>query len=146
MASLPESTFNIEKFDGTNFPFYKEMIYDVLVQKKQIRPIRLQGVEPEGMTDLEWSEMDELTKSTIMLTLSNHNKDSQTLANIVGLRSPYTLCLSSPSSLSSGARTHTHAPHAHFTDRGLQSASVGKRRVGEGGPGRGGQEQKGMMG
>ena len=71
MASLSEnSLFNIEKLDGTNFPFWKEQIYNVLVQKKQARPIKLKGVKPEGMLDIDWQEMDELARSTIMLTLS----------------------------------------------------------------------------
>ena len=43
------STFNIEKLDGKNFPFWKEQIYYVLVQKKQVKPIKLKGVKPENM-------------------------------------------------------------------------------------------------
>ena len=43
------TTFNIEKLDGTNFPFWKEQIYNVLVQKKQVKPIKLKGVKPENM-------------------------------------------------------------------------------------------------
>ena len=71
MASSSEnSLFNIEKLDGTNFPFWKEQIYNVLVQKKQASPIKLKGVKPEGMSDIDWQEMDELARSTIMLTLS----------------------------------------------------------------------------
>ena len=50
MASSSEnSLFNIEKLDGTNFPFWKEQIYNVLVQKKQIRPIKMKGIKPENM-------------------------------------------------------------------------------------------------
>ena len=71
MASSSESSlFNIEKLDGTNFPFWKEQVYNVLVQKKQARPIKLKGVKPEGITDSDWQELDELARSTIMLTLS----------------------------------------------------------------------------
>ena len=40
------------------------------MQKKQARPIKLKGVKPEGMSDIDWQEMDELARSTIMLTLS----------------------------------------------------------------------------
>ena len=61
------SLFNIEKLDGTNFPFWKE---HVLVQKKQARPIKLKGVKPEAMSQDEWTYLDELARSTIMLTLS----------------------------------------------------------------------------
>ena len=71
MASSSEnSLFNIEKLDGTNFPFWKEQIYNVLVQKKQAMPIKLKGVKQEGMSDIDWQEMDELARTTIMLTLS----------------------------------------------------------------------------
>lgn len=42
----------------------------MLVQKKQVRPIKLKGVKPKGMSDIDWQELDELARSTIMLTLS----------------------------------------------------------------------------
>ena len=71
MASSSENAmFNIDKLDGTNFPFWKEQIYNVLVQKKQIKPIKQKGVKPEGMEQDEWQDLDELARSTIMLTLS----------------------------------------------------------------------------
>ena len=71
MASSSESSlFNIQKLDGTNFPFWKEQIYNVLVQKKQVRPIKLKGVKPEETSDIDWQDLDELARSTIMLTLS----------------------------------------------------------------------------
>ena len=71
MASSSESSlFNIEKLDGTNFPFWKEKIYNVLVQKKQVRPIKLKGIKPEETSDIDWQDLDELARSTIMLTLS----------------------------------------------------------------------------
>ena len=69
-SSLESSLFNIEKLDDTNFPFWKEQIYNVLVQKKQVKPLKLQGIKPEGMSAGDWDEMDELARSTIMLTLS----------------------------------------------------------------------------
>ena len=59
--------FNIEKLDGTNFPFWKEQIYNVLVQKKQVKPLKLQGIKPEDMSKNDWVEMDKLARSTIML-------------------------------------------------------------------------------
>ena len=62
--------FNIEKLDGINFPFWKEQVYNVLVQKKQVRPIKLHGAKPEGVSEVDWQELDELARSTIMLTLS----------------------------------------------------------------------------
>ena len=69
-SSSESSLFNIEKLDGTNFPFWKEQIYNVLVQKKQVKPLKLQGIKLKGMSAGDWDEMDELARSTIMLTLS----------------------------------------------------------------------------
>ena len=76
--------FNIENLDGTNFPFWKEQIYNVLVQKKQVKPLKLQGIKPEDMSTDDWDEMDELARSTIMLTLSKSvyfNKEMKTNFN-----------------------------------------------------------------
>ena len=68
--SSENTLFNIEKLDGTNFPFWKEQIYNVLVQKKQVKSIKLKGVKPEEMLQEDWNDLDELARSTIMLTLS----------------------------------------------------------------------------
>ena len=69
-SSLLENTvFNIEKLDGKNFPFWKELMYNVLVQKKQVQPIKLKGVKPKDMDRDAWSEMDELSRPTIMLSM-----------------------------------------------------------------------------
>ena len=72
MASLLSETtvFNIEKLDGTNFPFWKKQMYNVLVQKKQVKSIKLNGVNPTDMDQEAWSDMDELAKSIIMLSMS----------------------------------------------------------------------------
>ena len=69
-SSSKSSLFNIEKLDGTNFPFSKEQIYNVLVQKKQVKPLKLQGIKLKEMSKDDWDEMYELARSTIMLTLS----------------------------------------------------------------------------
>ena len=42
---------------------------NVLVQKKQVKPIKLKGVKPKAMEQDDWDEMDKLAKSTIMLSL-----------------------------------------------------------------------------
>ena len=72
MASslLESSLFNIEKLDDTNLPFWKEKIYNVLVQKKQVKPIKLMGVKLEAMEKEDWEDLDELPRSPIILTLS----------------------------------------------------------------------------
>ena len=69
-SSNESSMFNIEKLDGTNLSFWKEHIYAVLVQKKQAKPIKLEGVKPKTMSHEEWVDLDELARSTIMLTLA----------------------------------------------------------------------------
>ena len=62
------TVFHIEKLDGTNFPFWKEQIYNVLIQKKQVKSIKFKGVKLENQD--EWVEMDELARSTIMLSMT----------------------------------------------------------------------------
>ena len=42
----------------------------MLVQKKQVRPIKLKDVKLEETSDIDWQDLDELARSTIMLTLS----------------------------------------------------------------------------
>ena len=69
-SSSKSSLFNIEKLDGTNFPFWKEQIYNVLVQKKQVKPLKLHSIKLEDMSKDDWDEMDKLARSTVMLTLS----------------------------------------------------------------------------
>ena len=68
--SSKSTAFNIEKLDGTNFPFWKEQIYNVLVQKKLVKPIKLKGVKSKNTDQEEWAEMDELARSTIMLSMT----------------------------------------------------------------------------
>ena len=68
-SSSKRTVFNIEKLDGTNFPFWKEQIYNALVQKKHVKPIKLKGVKLENMDQDEWIEMDKLVRSTIMLAM-----------------------------------------------------------------------------
>jgi len=69
-SSHGETLYNIKKLDGTNFPFWKKQIWQVLVQKKQIKPIKYKGIKPENMNEDEWSDMDELACSTILLSLA----------------------------------------------------------------------------
>ena len=42
----------------------------MLVQKKQAKPIKLKVVKPEDMTQDAWSNMDELARFIIMLSMS----------------------------------------------------------------------------
>ena len=62
--------YNIKKPDGTNFSFWKEQVFDVLVQKKQAKSIKYKGKKPDTMSWEDWEDMDAMTRSTIMLFLS----------------------------------------------------------------------------
>ena len=37
--SSEKDVYNIQKFDGTNFPIWKEQIHDVLIQKGKLEPL-----------------------------------------------------------------------------------------------------------
>ena len=47
-------------------------MWQLLVQKKQIKPIKLKGERTKGMELYECEELDELKCSTIMLTLAEN--------------------------------------------------------------------------
>ncbi|MCO5549202.1 hypothetical protein L7F22_002668 [Adiantum nelumboides] len=68
-SNFDSTLFIIEKLEGHSYAYWKEQIYNVLVQKKQSKPICLQGIKPDDMDAEDWLELDELTRSTIMLTL-----------------------------------------------------------------------------
>lgn len=70
--ALSKDVYDINKFDGTNFAFWKEQIQDVLVYKKQHLPI-LYAIRTEemNMTQLDWDELDALARSMIGYTLSS---------------------------------------------------------------------------
>ncbi|MCO5570712.1 hypothetical protein L7F22_024440 [Adiantum nelumboides] len=70
MGTKEDIVFNIKKLDGTNFSYWKDRIWDVLVQTKQIQPLKLHGVTPERMENADWEELAEMCKSTIRLSLS----------------------------------------------------------------------------
>ena len=68
-SSGERELYNIRKFDGTNFSMWKEQIKDVLVQKKQLKPISGPIAKPVDMSEEDWAELDALAKSTIKLHL-----------------------------------------------------------------------------
>ena len=65
-----EGKMKIEKFDGTDFGFWKMQIEDYLYQKKLYQP--LQEKKPEGMKDDEWNLLDRQALGVIRLTLSRN--------------------------------------------------------------------------
>ena len=68
-SSGEHELYNIRKFDGTNFILWKEQIKDVLVQKKQLKPISGPTAKLADMSKEDWVELDALAKSTIRLHL-----------------------------------------------------------------------------
>ncbi|MCO5567269.1 hypothetical protein L7F22_020959 [Adiantum nelumboides] len=74
MSSSSESgnLLHIRKLEGAhNFAIWKKQCYNVMLQKKQAKPIKLEGRKPDEIEDEEWEEMDELARSTIMLSVSD---------------------------------------------------------------------------
>ena len=65
-----EGKVKIEKFDGTDFGFWKMQIEDYLYQKKLYQP--LTGTKPEGMKEDEWNLLDRQALGVIRLTLSRN--------------------------------------------------------------------------
>ncbi|WVZ14797.1 hypothetical protein V8G54_012363 [Vigna mungo] len=65
-----EGKIKIEKFDGTNFAFWKMQIEDYLYQKKLYQP--LSGHQPENMKDEDWILLDRQALGVIRLTLSRN--------------------------------------------------------------------------
>ncbi|XP_041025263.1 uncharacterized protein LOC121265638 [Juglans microcarpa x Juglans regia] len=58
----------IEKFDGTDFGYWKMQIEDYLYGKRLHLP--LLGKKPESMTDAEWTLLDRQVLGLVQLTLS----------------------------------------------------------------------------
>ncbi|MCO5591201.1 hypothetical protein L7F22_045182 [Adiantum nelumboides] len=74
MASSSESgnLLHIRKLEGAhNFSIWKKQCYNVMLKKKQAKPIKLEGRKLDEIEDEEWEEMDELARSTIMLSVSD---------------------------------------------------------------------------
>lgn len=65
-----EGRMNIQKFDGTDFGFWKMQVEDYLYQKKMYQP--LEGVKPETMKAEEWAILDRQALGAIRLTLSRN--------------------------------------------------------------------------
>ena len=65
---MDSSKLGIEKFDGSDFSFWKMQIEDYLYQKDLHEP--LTGVKPESMTEEKWNLKDRQALGLIRLTLS----------------------------------------------------------------------------
>ena len=67
-----KEVYDMKKFDGTNFALWKEHIQDVLVQKNQLDAIlSAQCIEEMGLTDIQWTRLNAVARSTIRLHLAD---------------------------------------------------------------------------
>ncbi|VFQ91176.1 unnamed protein product [Cuscuta campestris] len=64
-----DGKFRIEKFDGTNFSWWKMQIEDLLVQKDLDVVL---GDKPEKMSDADWAGLDRKAMSVIRLSLTKN--------------------------------------------------------------------------
>ena len=71
-SSDSASLLQIKKLEGAkNSDIWQTQCYNVLLQKKQHKPIKEKGVRPNTITPEAWEEMDELARSTIMLSVAD---------------------------------------------------------------------------
>ena len=92
MAGEEGKTLGIEKFDGTDFGYWKMQIKDYLYGKKLHLP--LLEKKPDSMEEEEWSLLDRQVLGVIRLTLTRsvaHNvmKEKTTVDLIKALSSMY---------------------------------------------------------
>ena len=84
----------INRFDGTNFDFWKMQIEDVLFQKSLHQPLFGRDQKPTDMSDEKWNLLDRQALATIRLTLSqkvafNVRNEKTTLGLIEALSDVY---------------------------------------------------------
>ena len=70
-AMADEGKLRIEKFNGTNFGFWKMQIEDYLYQKDLYLPLGGRAKKPEKMSDEDWEVLDRKTLGTIRLSLAS---------------------------------------------------------------------------
>ncbi|KAH7296972.1 hypothetical protein KP509_26G047000 [Ceratopteris richardii] len=73
MAGSNDSTHltHIKKLEEAhNFAVWQKQCYNIMLQKKQAKPIKVKGVKPENMEQDDWDELNELACSTIELSQS----------------------------------------------------------------------------
>ncbi|BAT82536.1 uncharacterized protein HKW66_Vig0223410 [Vigna angularis] len=68
--ALEEGKVKIEKFDGSDFGFWKMQIEDYLYQKKLYLPLR--GEKPNDMEQSDWELLDRQALGVIRLTLAKN--------------------------------------------------------------------------
>ncbi|KAH7307140.1 hypothetical protein KP509_22G047700 [Ceratopteris richardii] len=71
MAGSSDSShlMHIKKLEGAhNFAVWQKQCYNILLQKKQAKPIKAKGVKPADVEQDDWDELNELARSTIELS------------------------------------------------------------------------------
>jgi hypothetical protein len=87
-----EAKIGIEKFNGTDFWYWKMQIEDILYGKDLYQP--LLGEQPDNMYDSEWALLDRKALAVIRLSLSRsiaHNvvKEKTTVGLMAALSNMY---------------------------------------------------------
>jgi gag-polypeptide of LTR copia-type len=65
-----EGKLRIEKFDGSNFGFWKMQVEDYLYQKDLYLPLDGKTSKPDDMSDKNWDILDRKALGVIRLSLS----------------------------------------------------------------------------
>ena len=68
MVGEEGKAIGIEKFDGTDFAYWKMQIEDILYRKELHQP--LLGEQPDDMNDSEWALLDRKALAFVRLSLS----------------------------------------------------------------------------
>ncbi|XP_058226165.1 salt tolerance receptor-like cytoplasmic kinase 1 [Rhododendron vialii] len=65
---MAEEKYKIEKFNGTNYGFWKMQMEDILYQKDLYHPIS--GTKPESIKQADWDILDRKALGTVRLSLA----------------------------------------------------------------------------
>ena len=83
--STEKDTNKVDKFDGSNFGFWKMQIEDLLYQKDLYLPLK--GTRPSEMKKDDWEVLDRKALCTVRLTLAKSIaftvKNEKTLASLM---------------------------------------------------------------
>ena len=83
----------IEKFNGTNFAYWKMQIKDLLYQKNFYLPLGGKAKKPATMSDAEWEVLDRKAFGAIQLSQSLLHSIYQRRKPLKMLWMPYLVCM-----------------------------------------------------
>ncbi|KAE8720675.1 V-type proton ATPase subunit G3 [Hibiscus syriacus] len=109
-----EGNVKIEKFDGTDFGFWKMQIEDFLYHKNLYQP--LSGKQPEGIKNEDWALLDRQALGVIRLTLSrnvafNIAKEKTTAGLMAALSNSWNATVTAVSSSSGNSKLKFNDGH-----------------------------------